>query len=686
MRHSYFFKSLLLLCAVMVGSVCAKAEATWVKTAADSLVTGDVVVIVDQTTSTAMPNDYGKDGAPSATEVTLTDDKSEISGEVPESLQWIVTADNGSFQFGVEEDFLFCNNTNNGVRVGTKANNWFTIKKDPSNDNVGFLYNTATDRYIGVYNSQDWRCYTSINANISGCVTAFYKMVGGTPPRKTSVTTIDYSGITNINVFAGTEAGRLSATVTVHGTPIDAIVTWESDNEEVATISESGVVTLVAAGFVEFTASFEGDDGNKPSLETYTMTVVNIDPTIYGTADNPFTVADAMAYTSSGSYDADAEFYVKGIVSEFYKGDIVSDGSNFRYYISDDNTSWDQMMVFKGSGLEKAAFQTADDLQIGDEVTVCGKLNVYRGHPEIGEGNYLVAWNRPETPVFEKVETFIVFTDSVSTGEVGDVLPWPIVKLYDEDGNELEDKFISLSSMDESVATLEEDGIHLLKPGITFIIGSFAGDDHYLWSWNSYELRVTGPEPPPAEIPNPYKYEFTSIEFTEANTLNLADVNWALDTDAGYFGYDKNKGQQIGSGNKPATTLTLSTSDIPYQITAVRVNSSGGSGINGTVSVKVGESDFLCNGEVNAPITKEAANYDFFGDATGTIVISFTQTSSKAFYIRLIEVNSADATGIRTVDANNMEKGVIYNFAGQRVENPTKGMFIIDGKKVVIKQ
>ena len=96
MRHSYIFKSLLLLCAVMVGSVCAKAEATWVKTAADSLVTGDVVVIVDQTTSTAMPNDYGKDGAPSATEVTLTDDKSEISGEVPENLQWIVTADNGS--------------------------------------------------------------------------------------------------------------------------------------------------------------------------------------------------------------------------------------------------------------------------------------------------------------------------------------------------------------------------------------------------------------------------------------------------------------------------------------------------------------------------------------------------------------------------------------------------------------
>ena len=41
----------------------------------------------------------------------------------------------------------------------------------------GYLYNNATSRYIGIYNSQDWRCYTTINNNIKDQTFAFYKRV-----------------------------------------------------------------------------------------------------------------------------------------------------------------------------------------------------------------------------------------------------------------------------------------------------------------------------------------------------------------------------------------------------------------------------------------------------------------------------------------------------------------------------
>ena len=56
--------------------------------------------------------------------------------------------------------------------VGTKedGNNVFTIVD-------GYLYNDATERYVGIFNSADWRCYTSTGTNIAGQTFAFYKYV-----------------------------------------------------------------------------------------------------------------------------------------------------------------------------------------------------------------------------------------------------------------------------------------------------------------------------------------------------------------------------------------------------------------------------------------------------------------------------------------------------------------------------
>ena len=56
---------------------------------------------------------------------------------------------------------------NAGVRVDTGANKTFKI-------NSNYLYNNGTGRYFGVYNEQDWRCYTSIHANIANQTLGFY--------------------------------------------------------------------------------------------------------------------------------------------------------------------------------------------------------------------------------------------------------------------------------------------------------------------------------------------------------------------------------------------------------------------------------------------------------------------------------------------------------------------------------
>ena len=46
---------------------------------------------------------------------------------------------------------------------------------------------------------------------------------------------------------------------------------------------------------------------------------------------------------------------------------------------------------------------------------------------------------------------------------------------------------------------------------------------------------------------------------------------------------------------------------------------------------------------------------------------------------------SGDATGIKNVEAVETENAVIYNLSGQRVANPTKGIYIVNGKKVLVK-
>ncbi|MBR1521488.1 MAG: chitobiase/beta-hexosaminidase C-terminal domain-containing protein [Bacteroidaceae bacterium] len=167
-------KTLRLSLTALFLSVFSMAHAaTWVRTDASSLTTGDVVAIVDVTSSMAMPNDNGTSAAPAATAVTLNEDQSEITSKVDATLQWVVTVSGSSLQFGIANTshYLYCTDTNNGLRVGTNDANTFEIKD-------GYLHSTVKNRYIGVYNNQDWRCYTTVHTNIKETVLAFYKKIG----------------------------------------------------------------------------------------------------------------------------------------------------------------------------------------------------------------------------------------------------------------------------------------------------------------------------------------------------------------------------------------------------------------------------------------------------------------------------------------------------------------------------
>ena len=173
--------AVLAIAAAAAGPVRGQdANVSWVLTPYSNLHDGDTVVIVDKNSERALPYNYGTSDAPSAVAIEMSGDQNALTEEPAATLQWVVVLNNGNYQFKVPGSsiYLYCEDANNGVRVGDNGANQFTFWTGGPND-ATFLKNTSNSRYIGVYvNSgtpQDWRCYTSTSINIGNTVTGFYK-------------------------------------------------------------------------------------------------------------------------------------------------------------------------------------------------------------------------------------------------------------------------------------------------------------------------------------------------------------------------------------------------------------------------------------------------------------------------------------------------------------------------------
>lgn len=163
-------------------------ESEWALTDLGDLTAADIFVIVDNNGSTyALSSSNGTSKAPDAIEVTIADYK--ITRGVTDDIQWNLSGNSKDgytfYPNGETDKWLYCTDANNGVRVGTNENNVFTFDGD-------YLFNNATERYVGIYNSQDWRCYTTYTGNIADQTVSFYRLV---PDYNRSVTVGNYGTI-----------------------------------------------------------------------------------------------------------------------------------------------------------------------------------------------------------------------------------------------------------------------------------------------------------------------------------------------------------------------------------------------------------------------------------------------------------------------------------------------------------
>lgn len=95
--------------------------------------------------------------------------------------------------------YLYTTSSNNGLRVGNTNNTWEIAAHASVNQSLSLQYST-TDRYIALYNSQDWRCYTTSygsytdDGSAQNGVTYLYKKITKDPAISASAIEVEANG------------------------------------------------------------------------------------------------------------------------------------------------------------------------------------------------------------------------------------------------------------------------------------------------------------------------------------------------------------------------------------------------------------------------------------------------------------------------------------------------------------
>ena len=164
--------------------------------------------------------------------------------------------------------------------------------------------------------------------------------------------------------------------------------------------------TLEAPTTVNIVVMNPKDNNNKgykatdAIIDDFSLTTTDggIDGTVAPPADNTntpetaYTVAKAFKLIEAGE-GLNANVYVKGKISSITEVETTQH-FNATYNISDNGTTeGQQLVVFRGKYLGGANFESDDQINIGNEVIVYGKLVNYNGTYEVNSNNQIYSIN-----------------------------------------------------------------------------------------------------------------------------------------------------------------------------------------------------------------------------------------------------------------------------------------------------
>ena len=266
---------------------------------------------------------------------------------ISEDHLWTVTASGTNYYIqNSEGKYLYTTNANNGVRVGDTQHEW---KYDTS---ANSFKNQSTNRYLGIYNASNWRCYTTVNqSNYKESSTSFvfYKVNSSAP---------------SINV-SGSSYAQINEVValTAETSNISGAATWNSSNTSVATVDQSGNVTAKAMGTTTITATIGEVEGI-------------FEFSVYPTDGSELTIAEAIQVCEiTGQTNCPYTYSTTGEIASIDTA-YNSGYDNITVTISDEISSIKAYRMTGGA-----------ELNVGDEITVTGTLINYSGNtPEFIQG------------------------------------------------------------------------------------------------------------------------------------------------------------------------------------------------------------------------------------------------------------------------------------------------------------
>ena len=470
-------KTLLLLCALVVGSVSSWADSYTITFKAGS---GDGSNVSTSTACSAI----------------VSDGASYLSGNVVTATYVYYNGSNGlklgkSGGAGTIKMNLAASVASTTIVVNAKRYN--------TSKTVALSVNGGTSQAVS--NSENFNDYTfTVNSNIGHIelqasqycwihsVTINYTPGSSTPTCATptfSPAAGFYTSAQNVTISTATEGATI-------------YYTTNGDDPTTSSSVYSGAINVSSTTTIKAMAAKANYDNSAVASATYT-----IYPVLHaGTALDPYTVADAR-----NAIDANiglTDVYVSGIVC--MGGSNLSSGA-MNYWISDDGTETDKLEAYRGKNLDDTNFTSTEDIKVGDVVVIYGSLTKFSSTYEFSAGNYL-------TSKIRKADSGLAAVDDEIQMEVTTERDATSLFTVTSDGA------ISYESSDPTIANVEGGKLKAFKPGEATITISVAQTAAYAAGNVDVEVTVTTKPATPAAGPA----EMTSYSLvTDASTLVAGD-------------------------------------------------------------------------------------------------------------------------------------------------------------------
>jgi len=447
---------------------------------------------------------------------------------------------------------------------------------------------------------------------------------------------------------AGTYDSNQSVTISTTTTGATIYYTTDgsnptsSSNVYSSAISVSDVTTIKAI-------AIKGSDESTIATATYHIC----------SAASPYTVTQALAFNE---YPANG-IYVTGIVSTA-PTEAPSSGA-LTYYISVDGTTNDQLEVYKGKGLNQAAFTAQSDIQVGDQVTIYGNVKIYNGTTEFDSGNYLVAHTK--VPAITAIDVDIDY--DATSGEIPYSIDNVAVGTHLTSATTAADWVSNIVIGDSEVSfdCTVNTGDAARTATITLTYGEVTKD-----------ITVTqGAEPASGGTIN-FGNNGTKINGESVTGDDDASNTWTITT-AGTTSFTQNASySQVGKSDAPATSITFTTT-LPDEVTITSFEAKFGGFNNtaGNVSLKVDNTE-VGTGSLNGSSDVTVSSSTSASGTVLTVTVTGISKGVKCYYISYststnpivhseytLTVGNLSHVNLHIFDANNNSQALIDTEYGE---------------------